>query len=525
MRVIQPISRAFAAATASAPPDVVTSSPETAALLSTVNLAISQLPAAGVYTDNGGAIPAAPAPGSALLLPAAITGPVAIPTGYRYVEVASGSTVNLTGGDASTMIIGDSFNYFGGAGTVASGAGVAQIIDTGRSPTILVGSSCSATVAAGGTGASVSIADRGTAVVTLSSIGGIITTGSNSDLTLITTGNSQTISVSDGAVGRLTVTGANDKVFLGGGGAAPAGTVPASGITDLIQGYTGTYNYYGITDPNSRTVLSLGYLDRVGVSAGVSTIFGRSNDVVGTGAGQVEFVGGQGVSTVLGGAANTTVFATSSAVFDVGTAQANVFVGGTAASTINAGAGGGSFFGGTAGDQYNFGTGNAQTFVGLGGSDTLSGAEGSVAPVIFAVGAEKLTITVPSPPVTVVSFAAGGVIDASATFGMNSFFAGFGSEGNQTLIGSNAGGGDTFIAGANPSATPTTITIDNWHSGDVFYLAGFTPADTTTMDTAISNSVAQGAFSNLVFTLADNTTISFVGQHPTNFYAPVGAAF
>jgi len=513
------------AATPFTPLNVTTSSPDTAALLAAVNLAASKVPAADIYTYNGGAIPAASAPGSVLLLPANATGTVAIPTGYDYVELAAGSAVNLTGGDASTMIIGDSFTYAGGAASVGSGAGVARITDTAAGATILIGSTGSATVSASGVGAHVLVGDNGTSAVTLSGAGATFATGSNSHFALTASGGTETIVIGNGALGTAIVSGAGDIIGVGGNNLAQAGTAPATGLSTQINGTAGISNTYNITDANSRNLLALGTADTVNVSAGVSTIFGLAGDVIGVGLAQVEFVGGSGVSTVIGGAANAVVFATTGQVFDVGSGQANVFVGGTAASTINAGAGGGSFFGGTAGDRYNFGTGSAQVFVGSGGADTLSGAAGTVAPVVFASGAERMTIADVSTPVTVVSFAAGGVIDASQTAGNNSFFAGYGSQGNQTLVGAAAGAGDTFVAGANPAATATSIAIVNWHAGDVFYLTGFTAADTTTMDTAIGNSLAQGSAGDLSFTLADNTTITFVGQHPTNFSAAANAAF
>ena len=509
------------------PLDIATTSPETMLLLATVNQAVGILPTADVYTDNGGAIPAAPSYGSALLLPSTLVGSVAIPAGYEYLEVGPGSTVALTGGDRNTRIIGDSFTYVGSAGTVGSGAGVAQITDDAIGAKILVGSAGSATVVASGNVASVSIGDNGTAAVTICGSAASITSGSHSNYTLTADGVSGAVSIGNGAVGELTVTARNDTIRVGGSAMTVAGTSPASGITCLIQANRGAFNNYGITDPNSRTVLSLGYLDRVDAVAGVSTIFGQAGDeVFVNGLAQVLFVGGTGPSTVIGGAANVTTFATSSQKFDAGTAQANVFVGGTGTSTINAGAGGGSFFGGTVGDRYNFGTGNAQVFVGSGGADTLSGAAGTVAPVVFASGAERMTISDVSTPVTVVSFAAGGVIDASQTAGNNSFFAGYGSQGNQTLVGAMTGAGDTFVASANPAATATSLTIADWRGGDVFYLSGFTAADTTTMDTAIALiQASHGPRGDLSFTLADNTTITFSVTHPTNFDAATNSAF
>jgi len=186
-------------------------------------------------------------------------------------------------------------------------------------------------------------------------------------------------------------------------------------------------------------------------------------------------------------------------------------------------------FGGSHGDGYNFGSSSSQVFVGVGGADTINGGYGTVAPEIFVSGAERLVVT-GSQPVTVVSLASGGVIDTSATAGNNVVFAGFGSVGNQTLIGSAPGidaagipTHDTFVADADPAGVATVISIENWHSGDVFYLSGFTTADADVMDAAISDSLGHGASGDLSFTLGDKTTIAFVGSHPTNFTA--NAAF
>ena len=226
--MFQPTSRP-PAATASAPLDVVTSSPETAALLSTVNFAISQLPAADVHTDNGGAIPAAPVPGSALLLPAATSGPVAIPTGYGYVELASGSAVDLTGGDANTVIIGDGFTYAGMAASVGSGAGVSRITDDAANARLLGGSAGSATGSAAGANATVSVGDNGTSTATISGSQAWFATGSNSRFALTASGDTQRIVLGNGAVGTATISGTADVVGLGGNSVAQAGTAPASG--------------------------------------------------------------------------------------------------------------------------------------------------------------------------------------------------------------------------------------------------------------------------------------------------------
>ena len=274
-------------------------------------------------------------------------------------------------------------------------------------------------------------------------------------------------------------------------------------------------------------------LDRIDAFAGTSTIFGRAANTINVGTGGVFFVGGtdtvsatshivppSNASTIYGGSGNSTVFATAGDRFDLGSSQGNVFVGGSGASTINALTGGGLFFGGTHGDNYNSGTSASQLFVGLGGADTINSAGGTLAPLLYALNGERMAV-VGGAATTIVAFTQGGVVDASRTSGNNDFFAGYGNGGNETLVGATAaidGTGaaihDTFVIGINPNATAATLTLQNWHAGDVLFLTGFGAADIATMDTAISNGLGS---SGLTFTLGDKTTINFVGNHPTNF--------
>ena len=457
-----------------------------------------------VFMQQGfaGLVPPPPAPGAVLVLPAALTGVVTVPSGYAGVVVSPGDVVTLRGGDASLAVMSaGQLDYRGGAVVIDSFGANSSLLDTAQG----------ATVVAGGRNVSVTLGAA-----------------------------AQTLLVDSGSLGHYLVTGGGDTVVLGSvgsvggslvvGGAGSAASVAAEAVasatafTANVDGVAGGGNTYSLIDPGGLNLVALGLSDTVNALAGLSTIFGLGHDSVSAGAGGVLFVGGAGVSTVVGGTANSTVFATSGQVFDVGAAQANVFVGGTAASTINAGAGGGTFFGGIHGDSYSFGTGAAQVFLGLGGADTLNGGAGTVAPKIFAIGAEHLVFAAATRSVTVVSFAAGGSIDMSSTAGNDVVFAGYGAGGNQTLIGSptvaDATGAtthDQFVVGANPSNAPTTVTIDDWHGGDVFYLTGFAAADTTTMDTAIGNGLGRGAVGDLTFTLSDMTTIAFVGSHPTNF--------
>ena len=537
---------------------ITATSIETNALFKSVQAAVQGLPPAAVKTYSGqGSVPAPTDAGQALILSANVTGNVNIPQGYAYVVAGQGSSATLNGGGSATTIVGDGFSYTGNAAKVVSGNGDSTIFDGAVGADIVVGSAGRSTVTAGAASQTVHVGESGTASITASGAGDTIVafSGSNTSISALgdnevvsiaasgassvtSGGNNQTIDVQAGGSAQITTDGTGDTVNIGSPGASSAAAraqalAGASTFTNVVQDQRGRQNTINVTDAGSVNELVLGTADTVNASAGISTIFGLvADDVKAIGLGRIYFVGGSGVSTVFGGAANATVFATGAQVFNVGSAQANVFVGGTGVSTVNAGTGGGSFFGGTNGDNYNFGTGGAQVFLGLGGADTMNGGGGTVAPVIFATGAEHMAVTAATQKVTIVSFANGGSIDTSTTGGGNDFFAGYGVGGNQTLIGSASGvdstgaaTSDQFVAGANSNATPATITIDNWHAGDVFYLTGFTAADTATMDAAIDNSLANGAKGDLSFTLGDNTTITFIGNHPTNHDATTNAAF
>ena len=77
----------------------------------------------------------------------------------------------------------------------------------------------------------------------------------------------------------------------------------------------------------------------------------------------------------------------------------------------------------------------------------------------------------------------------------------------------NSGNDDTFAVesvagGAN---LPHQITIENFHNGDAFFLENYSAAD----DQKLIQTIANGASS---FSLSDNTTVTFVGGHPTGAF-------
>ena len=549
---------------------VAATSADINAIFQSVGASINALPAADKFTYDGVTpIPAASADGkSVLFIPASARGNITIPPGFGYVVVAQGSQVTLNTapyagvGAYRPVVIGDGFNLNGDAANAVSGEGVSVIYggSTNLRASDLVRVGGTDTVNGGAN--STLIASAGSHVVVSSDsathYNSVVSVMSGANATISATGPNA-LYLDSGSINRVSLYGAagGGTVVIGTNpGVAPPLPPPAPTVSGVAQQRSGAAatpvftnvitdtsvapanHYYGfnsisIFDQSSVNLITLGDADYVSAAAGTSTVFGVTNDTVSVGGyASMFFVGGTGTSTVAGGATNVTMFGNAGQVFDVGSARANIFVGGAAgASTINAGTGGGSFFGGQRGDLYNSGNAlqnygvNPQVFVGLGGADTINnGAGGLVAPLTYAENAEHMTLE-GSAASTVVAFTNNGYVDASRTVGNNTFFAGYGAGGgNATLIGSgNSFDGmgvathDTFVLGANPASLPSAVVVENWHTGDALFLAGFTQADAQTMDNAIVASPQQGGVGSLVFTLSDRTTVVFVGNHPTNF--------
>ncbi len=546
---------------------VAADSLDTNALFQSVAATINALPDADKFTFDGNSVPAASSDGhSVLLIPASVSATVNVPDGYAYVVAAQGShaTVvanSMVGPGPPPTVIGDGFTIGGGAGIVASGAGVSSIaagIENGggtviraagtatidaydRNGSVITSPNSHTTIVASGGGThgsdALTVGGGATASVTLSLNNGlVIQNGATTTVTLDDYSDDRILIgsfPSDGPTPPPPAPAPPTAPSLPGAHAAPAPVAFTNRISTNLGVNSGFFgpNKYDISDANSVNLISLGEDDVVKAAAGANTIFGASGDSVSvSGGASLLFVGGSGASTVYGdnsisysgGTPNVTLFATSGQRFELGSSRQNVFVGGTSASTIDANGGGGTFFGGSHGDLYNSGGYDDQTFVGTGGADTIAGGAGSAAPVIYAENGEKMTLT-GMAAATVVAFTNGGQVDASRTVANNTFFAGFGGSGNETLIGSQSSFDalgnalqDTFVVGANPNFhydNPLTITIENWHAGDVFYLTGFPQYDGSDMADAIRNVAGGGA---LTLSLSDNTRISFVGNHPTS---------
>ena len=535
---------------------VAADTPDLNALFRSVAATVNALPASDRFTYNGNTIPTASADGnSTLLIPASVSATISVPDGYKYVVVEQGSHASLlTNSLDPVVVVGDGFNFQGNASIVASGDGVSNLDQ--ESSGLIRAAGTATLVASDSFGAASLIAEAGSHT-TIGAVGSshsnFAVTVSSGAVAAVDIGKGSLL-IQDGATTNVTVEGYT-HVQIGSVLASPPTlpppapttpshealrvaqhATPALGFTNQINATSGATSSFGpntfdVTDATSRNLIALGQNDTMNDAAGASTVFGAANNAISVGnAASMFFVGGAGVSTVHGDAAlnsagtgNVTLFATSAQEFDLGTSQANVFVGGSGASTVNANAGGGAFFGGPHGDLYNSGTSQSQIFVGLGGADTINSAAGSVAPVVYAENAEHMTLS-GTAAATIVAFANNGSLDLSGTTGSNDVFAGYGASGNQTLVGSassfdSAGNPthDTFVFGFSPSYNGATTTITNWHGGDVMYLSGFPQFDSANMGDAISRDLAHGSAGDLTIHLSDNSTIQFLGSHPTNF--------
>ena len=225
-----------------------------------------------------------------------------------------------------------------------------------------------------------------------------------------------------------------------------------------------------------------------------------------------------------GGGGNATLFAESGVVFNEGSGS-NIYVGGSGTSTVTASSGHDILFGGTAGDLYNVGSGH-EFYVNGGGVDTISGGFVGPQPYTAIVGP---TVYGSSGGTDIMVGTSGGVFAANGSNDVlnaaqgnqgNTFFAlNVPGVGNSTLIGSAAAPqyrySDRFAVESVAGGTnlPHQITIENFQKGDAFFLEGYSAADSQTFSQAVARSDAPGG--TLQFTLSDNTTVTFTGQHPT----------
>ena len=360
-----------------------------------------------------------------------------------------------------------------------------------------------------------------------------------------------TLTLDNGSTGSFSVTGTGAIIIDGKlnlGNASVAAAVSAADAT-----LAGGMSTFTLTNGNSITladtvagdsayVILTGGANTINAQAGTSTISALTGGDVYFGSNNAAtlFVGATSsitaaVSTIFGGGGNSTVFGEAGVAYTEGSGS-NLYVGGIASvlaadgvapaslaiSTITATTGNDTIFGGTAVSTIvNVGNGS-ELFVGGGASDTLTG--GSISPTVFGASNEDVKLIGTATGGVLVALGAADTIDASLGGQHNDFFvSNAAGVGNTTLIGSLAapgasvGSGDIFVVSsvAEAAATAHTITIADFQTNDAFFLSGYSAADNATFAAAVAATAPTSALS---VTLSDNTTISFVGNHPTNTF-------
>ncbi len=445
-------------------------------------------PTREITWDGTGTVPSPPTgspPDSYVLeiLNGANFGSVSIPSGYGAVMFGQGSSGSVTGGDANTTILSaGSITYSGNAGEIVESATIpgttANIVDNASNATFDLGGGSYTLRAAGD--------------------GDTIRADSSALSAIVASGNGDVIQLGDPQQPVIQAT------FLRGE------SLPAATGTNLRLAGTGdavTINGVGnvVGDAGGSTTIT-------GMS-GSSTIFAAANDVYFGAAAVTEFISSTGAQTVFGGTGNDTVFNTQggSTVYNQGSGANSIFVAaGAGNSTIN-GNGAGAVFAGGGHTVLNLNNGNDQFVGGNGGSDSVYG--GSVTATIFG-GSNETVALVGSHSAFEVALGSNTALDGSLSSG-NNFFA-ISTTGNTTLVGSNSGSSvDIFALDSVAGGSAHTITIENWHSGDGFFLNGYNAGDIQTMDTALNG----GASS---FTLSDGTTVTFQGNHPMHATGAAG---
>jgi hypothetical protein len=303
----------------------------------------------------------------------------------------------------------------------------------------------------------------------------------------------------------ITATTPNQTVSITGGAQEVFITVPVT----VLQ-----------TGGASTLVSSAGHMTDV-ANAGSQLIFdvGGGSQIVE--APNSEYIGtpGGGTSTINAAIGGSDTIISGSPVLYNGTNGTNsLFVGGAGAATVVSAANEVAFVG-KGGGIYAPGSGSF-FFFGGGGADTVSG--GAAKPSIWGNSNETVSVFNTGAGATFVAFGEKDSINAANAGGSNTFFVvnqalpSTGTfSGNTTLVGSNLGG-DNFVLVSDPSAPPPahTITIENWQASNLMFFNNYSAANIATANTALA---AAGA-GTATFTLSDNTTVAFVGAHPTNVF-------
>ncbi len=305
------------------------------------------------------------------------------------------------------------------------------------------------------------------------------------------------ITLSDDAIGDITLTNAGDTVAAGDG----AATVNATGNGEAVLGGGGklTASVSGIGSEvvggaGALTAVVSGVSDTVfgGGGASAVTLSGSSNVVVGGVAGVSVLDNGAG-DTIEAGISFTAVTAPGGSFIRGGSGPLS-FVGGTGPSTILGGSGSATVFGGSGFTSILGSAGGATTYVNTtsGGLTFSAGSGNETIDASLSQTANRFEGALATPNSQVVLKGGAG----SDVF--------VGGEGSDTLVGNGGANGFYFYTGFGGPLADHVIT--DFSAIDSVFLANY---GTSAASAAIAGAtVANGS---TTITLADNTKITFVG--------------
>lgn len=467
-------------------------------------------------------LPAAPTTGGlqTLVIPADYTGSLEIPAGYEFVVYQGTGT--LTGGDTSTVVVGDNLNYTGSAGTIIGTSGTGAVTSTNPQAQLSFFTG-NYTVAAAGDGSQVFVDPTANVNVTL--------TGSNAGVTFnqptATGGQSNATASTGGTSNSAVLGGVNDTALVLTGD----NTIFANSINNVIaiQGVSNNVVFVDGTATVNQTagaatiVAGTGHVN-LNATGGSQVLFDNTGaNLINAGPSTfyAGFNGANPASTIVGSTGGAdTVFATSSFSYDGTNASSAIIAAFGAGATVLSAANETVFA--TGGGLFHAGTGTFG-FVGLGGgADTITADSNSGSVLVFS-GANETAVLQTSNTATngIVVMGDNTMVDATNTTNANLFLvldsAGFAGA-SSTLVGSNAGH-DQFGVFVDASNTaPRTVEIQNWHAGDSLLLANLDPTSNGALsaeDSAAIDTFLQGGSTQ--FTLTDGTTVKFTNTTETTF--------
>lgn len=317
---------------------------------------------------------------------------------------------------------------------------------------------------------------------------------------------------------------ASSATILGGGGANESVLAGLGNLTFFGDGGSGTIvTSDGTGDGNNLIVLN-GNASGMGGDWQVNTGFGNDtiaaltgNDTINAGGGNNsillgsgnDLVNSQGNDTIVGGSGNATVGVTGmhdvvvsggsgNLTFLNGAGNATV-QGGTGSATIVGGQGGGVFQGGSGGNNLIYGGAGATTIFGGGNGDSLFAGSGPDQVVYAGSGNETLSAVFDANGAMMT--AGNGNDQVTGGVGNDTLVAG---TGNETVTGGL--GADQFQFDNGDAGGKATITDFSAAQGDRVALLGYNPNQ---VQEALAHEQISGG--NTTITLADNTTITFIG--------------